>query len=62
MEHSRSLRGILKKYARPLSDGELHDARKKALERAAGEDWNREDEDPLRNTASALEKSRRPPS
>jgi bifunctional DNA-binding transcriptional regulator/antitoxin component of YhaV-PrlF toxin-antitoxin module len=45
-EHSRSLRGILKKYARPLSTEELSDAGEKALAEAAVEDWNRESEDP----------------
>jgi bifunctional DNA-binding transcriptional regulator/antitoxin component of YhaV-PrlF toxin-antitoxin module len=42
-EHTRSLRGVLKKYAaRTLSTGELREAREKAWDEAATVDWNRE--------------------
>ncbi len=42
-EHTRSLRGALKKYAtRTLSTGELREAREKAWDEAVAVDWNRE--------------------
>jgi bifunctional DNA-binding transcriptional regulator/antitoxin component of YhaV-PrlF toxin-antitoxin module len=42
-EHTRSLRGALKKYAtRILSTGELREAREKAWDEAVTMDWNRE--------------------
>ena len=42
-EHTRSLRGALKKYAtRILSTGELREAREKAWDEAVTVDWNRE--------------------
>lgn len=42
-EHTRSLRGALKKYAtRALSTDELREARNKAWEEASAKDWNRE--------------------
>jgi bifunctional DNA-binding transcriptional regulator/antitoxin component of YhaV-PrlF toxin-antitoxin module len=42
-EHTRSLRGALKKYAtRSLSTGELREAREKAWDEAVTVDWNRE--------------------
>lgn len=44
-EHSRSLRGVLKKYARPLSADELRNGLEDALAKAAVEDWNRESGD-----------------
>lgn len=48
LEHTRSLRGILKKYAtRVLSTTELRDAREKAWGEAVAAAWNREGEDRL---------------
>jgi bifunctional DNA-binding transcriptional regulator/antitoxin component of YhaV-PrlF toxin-antitoxin module len=42
-EHSRSLRGILKKYVtRPISTEELREAREKAWTEAVTEDWGRD--------------------
>jgi hypothetical protein len=42
-EHTRSLRGALKKYAtRIVSNGELREAREKAWDEAVTMDWNRE--------------------
>ena len=42
-EHTRSLRGILERYAtRVLSTDELRDAREKAWAEAVTADWNRE--------------------
>jgi hypothetical protein len=42
-EHTRSLRGALKKYAtRIVSNGELREAREKAWDQAVTVDWNRE--------------------
>lgn len=42
-EHTRSLRGVLKKYdTRILSTDELRDAREKAWAEAVTADWNRE--------------------
>jgi hypothetical protein len=47
-EHTRSLRGVLKKYAtRVLSTTELRDAREKAWGEAVTAAWNREGEDRL---------------
>jgi bifunctional DNA-binding transcriptional regulator/antitoxin component of YhaV-PrlF toxin-antitoxin module len=46
-EHTRSLRGALKKYAtRILSTGELREAREKAWDEAVTVDWNREGKEP----------------
>jgi len=45
-EHTRSLRGALKKYAtRVLSTDELREAREKAWEEAVTQDWKGEGED-----------------
>ena len=45
-EHTRSLRGALKKYAtRALSTDELREARDQAWDEAAAKDWNREGEE-----------------
>ncbi|HEX4498787.1 MAG TPA: AbrB/MazE/SpoVT family DNA-binding domain-containing protein [Thermoanaerobaculia bacterium] len=42
-EHTRSLRGALKKYAtQTLSTGELREAREKAWDEAVTVDWNGE--------------------
>jgi bifunctional DNA-binding transcriptional regulator/antitoxin component of YhaV-PrlF toxin-antitoxin module len=44
-EHTRSLRGALKKYAtRVLSTDELREAREKAWEEAVTQDWKGEEE------------------
>lgn len=46
-EHTRSLRGALKKYAtRVLSTDELREARDQAWEEAVRKDWDREGEEP----------------
>lgn len=43
LEHTRSLRGVLKKYAtRVLSTDELREAREKAWKEAVTAAWNRE--------------------
>lgn len=45
-QHSRSLRGILRKSAGPvLSTDELREAREKAWEEAATKDWHRKDDE-----------------
>jgi hypothetical protein len=64
MEHQRSLRGVLKKYARPLSTDELRDTGEEALAKAAAEDWARENVERSRQEASkpaSQEGRERPP-